>query len=743
MTAALLESALAAHRAGRLSEAESGYRRVLAADADSATAAGWLGTVMLQVGRPDQAAMFLSQATKREPQAAEWHNNLGHAELALGRSAGAGLAFRRAVTLNPVFASPWVALSGMDSRHASRRLRAALATGPDAGVLDRLGCALGAERSWARALRCHRRSIALSPGVAEALGNFGNRRLESGANDSAPWFRRGMAVAGELPALLLMIGTSAMRRRRFDEGRRWLLRAIDKRPGFAKALTNLGVGYMDRRLIDDAERCFRQALLSDAMAVEAHVGLAEVMLDRHRITDAAPPLRAALALEPSGSRTLGSLSRLAQMRGETMTAVAHYRRALAVDDGNPAAHSNLLTTLMADADVGPPQVLREHRAWDERHGAAARAVWRPHENPRDPERRLRVAYLSADFGRHPVGWLLTSALERHDRDRFEVVCYSDRQADDDLTGRMRRAADRWIPSVELDDIALADRVRADGIDVLVDLAGHTSGNRLLAVARRPAPVQVSWIGYFATTGMRAIDAVFTDSWEVPMGAERWYVETVVRLPSGRFAYLPPDYAPAAAPRPHRQRDFVAFGSFNQASKLNDTVVATWTRIVGAVPGSRLRLKAMAFGDRGAAAAVRARFLAAGLDPDRLELVPPSDHRTMLAEYADIDIALDPFPYTGCLSTLEALWMGVPVIALEGQLSIARQSAAILRRLGLAELVAGTEQSYEALARSLAGELRPRMAASPVCDGEAVARAAEVAFRSLWRRWCETGAARRD
>jgi predicted O-linked N-acetylglucosamine transferase (SPINDLY family) len=314
-----------------------------------------------------------------------------------------------------------------------------------------------------------------------------------------------------------------------------------------------------------------------------------------------------------------------------------------------------------------------------------------------------------------------------------------------MTARIRKASDHWIDIEAIDDRRLAERIGSDRIDVLIDLAGHTGRNRLRTFALKPAPLQISWIGYFSTTGLEAIDALFSDRWEVPEGAERWFAERVVRMDAGRFAYMPPDFAPEVTGPPAERSGRITFGSFNQLAKLNDQVVSAWSAVVNAVPRSRLKLKANGLGDRAVARTLRDRFRQAGLAADRLALEGPSTHAELLQAYGEIDIALDPFPYSGCITTLEALWMGVPVVALIGSAAVSRQSAAILERIGLGRLAAATASDYREAAQRLASEaaerralrfgLRERLRGSSLLDGRAVAGSAEAAIRSLWRTWC--------
>ncbi|HEX4095113.1 MAG TPA: hypothetical protein VHX64_00220, partial [Caulobacteraceae bacterium] len=381
-----------------------------------------------------------------------------------------------------------------------------------------------------------------------------------------------------------------------------------------------------------------------------------------------------------------------------------------------------------------------HRQWGLRQEARA-GVRQPHANRADPDRPLRIGYVSGDFCVHPVGYFLAQVLEAHDRSTVQAICYANGTRIDDMTRRLQAAASGWREIAGLDDAQAEALIRADGIDILVDLSGHTARNRLALAGRRPAPVQASWLGYVASTGLPAIDYLITDLDTVPMGSEALFTETLVRLPHGRFCYAPPA-APtptASAARP------ITFGSFNDLLKINDQVISTWAKVLQAAPGSQLRLKWSALDDAGVRERVLRAFAGHGIEAERIELSGHSPHAAMLAEYGEIDVALDPFPFCGGLTTCEAMWMGVPVVTWPGDRPASRQSLAMLKVLGLSELAASSEDDYVSIAAGLArdparlqalkGGLRERMSASPLCRGELFTPTLEAAFRGMWRRWC--------
>ena len=487
----------------------------------------------------------------------------------------------------------------------------------------------------------------------------------------------------------------------------------------------------------EAESAFRQALATQPEHVGARANLGRALKTLGRLDEAESECRRAIAIEPASADALGLLGNVLLSQGraeETMTA---HLQAVAADPRDAAVHSRALLCRQYQPDVTPQALLEAHRAWHELHTAAIEPM--PAVARRvDPAQPLRLGLVSEDFGFHPVGYFLVRLLENLDRSACETVCYHDRRTKDPLTHRLEAAAGTWRNTCGLAHEALAEQIRADRIDVLVDLGGHTS-TRLAMFARRPAPVQMAWIAYPGTTGLPAIDYLLADAWQVPPGDERYYVERVLRMPHGYVCYDPPADAPTPSPLPARKAGHVTFGCFNNPAKLNGRVVALWAEILRRVPGARLLLKFRGLDCPAVADRFRAAFRERGVDPKRIEPAGGSPRAQLLAAYSRVDLALDPFPYSGGLTTCEALWMGVPVVTAPGVTFAGRHSLAHLASAGMAEFVAPTPAEYVELAVRRAAdldrlaewraELRPRMAASPLCNGRQFA----YDFLSLLRR----------
>lgn len=667
-------------------------------------------------GRPDEALPVYEVLLRHLPAEPELRRLIGAACLDLGRREDAIGQLRVCLALAPGHA---MALSGLGSALRSlghvdvatvHMRRATVAEPGHTGLLTNLAFALvaiGAGIEAAAALgsvvRAGSGGAEIDAALAEALTQASDLHRQAGRRaDAVASVRRALTLAPSHAGAWRVLAASLVDG---AEPRTAALRAVRAAPDDSTARTVLGLVEMRQGLAMATERNLEVALALAPSSAEAHNNMGVALLaSRHP------------------ERALRSL-----------------RRAQAIRGGTGVVGSNDLLALNYHPGVGDDELAEAHRRWGMAALAAARRRSPPPCTPRG-QRRLRLGYVSPDFKRHPVGYLIAGLLENHDHARFAVHCYSDVTRPDDMTHRLKACADVWHDTAALSDGALGDLIEHEGIDILIDLAGHTAGNRLAVFAERPAPVQVSWLGYFHTTGLPTIAAVLTDAASVPPAMRRWFVEQVVPLRQGRFCYTPPRPCPPVAPPPLLTAGRPMFGSFNNVSKLSPGVLDLWGELLRRIPAAGLTLKWHTLAEEDARRAIRAAFDERGIDPARLRLLGPSDHWTMLEEYAGMDVALDPFPFNGCLTTLEALWMGVPVVTPEGARPVARQSLAILRRIGAEDLVAGSEEEYLRIAEQLItdpdGLARRRSAMralmeARICDGAAFAKEFEAALLALW------------
>jgi predicted O-linked N-acetylglucosamine transferase (SPINDLY family) len=455
-------------------------------------------------------------------------------------------------------------------------------------------------------------------------------------------------------------------------------------------------------------------------------------------------LAKAVELQPNDANARNNLATRILSSGRTVAAVAEIEKAVALDPNASAIHSNLLLARLYLPGVSAAEHLAQARIWNERHGIPRANRLTPATNARDPKRRLKIGYVSADFYRHPVGFFMNGPLANHDRTKFQIFCYSNGRPDA-YTEQLRHRGDIWRDTRRVQDDDLARTIRADRIDILVDLAGHTAANRLTTFALRPAPIQITGGGHTGTTGLDAIDYLITDPFETPDALAMHYSEKLIRMPYDYICYTPPDYAPTINEPPSAEQGYVTFCCFNNISKLNSRVAAAWADILKQLPGARLMIEARPLRHSGTADRLRAMFVAEGIDGERILIGGGAPHERFLDFYLQADIALDPFPYSGGLTTLEALWMGVPVVSLPGEGFASRHSLSHLSNIGLQELVASDTADYIRRAVDLAKDrerlaelrrtLRSRMAASPILDAVGYTRALETAYRDAWWTWC--------
>jgi protein O-GlcNAc transferase len=452
----------------------------------------------------------------------------------------------------------------------------------------------------------------------------------------------------------------------------------------------------------------------------------------------------AIRLRPDVASFHTNLAVALSSLGRTEEAVASNRRALSLRPENPRAHSNLLVALHHLSGVDRTELFAELLCWGRQHADHLDEGVSRWINDPDPGRRIRVGYVSGELYRHPVGYFLAPVLRLHDASAFEIYCYSNGLRTDGLTEQLRASSDSWRVIADESDGDVADQIRNDRIDILVDLSWHLGNNRLLVFARKPAPVQVSWIAACNTTGMHAMDYLIADASVWPED-DHASTEEIVRLPNVYECYAPPEAFPEASALPARTNGYVTFGNFNRVPKMTPDVVRLWSDILRRVTNSRLVLKASGFADAGVQARFRQLFEQHGIASERLTFLGPSPHDILMRCYGGIDIALDPFPYSGCTTTAEALWMGVPVITLAGDRFVSRTSASFLSTAGHDSLVTANPEEYADVAVDLAGDLsrlddlrqhlREDVQASPLGDAQQFTQHLESAYRQMWQQWC--------
>jgi len=547
------------------------------------------------------------------------------------------------------------------------------------------------------------------------------------------------------PRVLQGLGILRFRTGEPDEGERLLKSAIDLDPEYADAYFNLGMMLRNSCRFDEAESLYRKALELDPLHYKALSSLAFILTKKKRFQEANECCIQAIKINPRYSNAYENLGYIMGALGHLGESVRLHRKALSFRN-NEAAHSSLLFSLNALYGVSQPEIFSEAKIWGKKYLRSHIAV-KCHLNSPIKERRIRIGYVSGDFKYHPVGYHLKPVFAAHDSSVVEIYMYNTFPNTDELTVELSEYsyAYRDISSMSDDD---AERIiRDDNIDILVDLSGHTAFHRMHLFSRKPAPVQATWIGFFNTTGVPAIDYIISDPITIPIGQDDLFVEKVTRLPNCRFCYSPPTYAPEIASLAAQKLGYITFGSFNKIAKINAETIILWCKIMSSISGSRLILKATSLEDDSLKNELARQFENHGIPRNRIDFRSDTPHPEMLAEYGDVDIALDTYPFNGGATTCEALWMGVPVVTLEGEIPISRQSKAFLHTIGHPEWVASSVEDYIKIALNLASDLktlskirkklRMEMNDSPLCDGHSFAKDLEKLYRQMWCTWCDT------
>jgi len=511
-------------------------------------------------------------------------------------------------------------------------------------------------------------------------------------------------------------------------------------PNNAGVHYNLGITYRQLGRLDEAVEENARALALKPDFPEAENNLGILLRSLWRIDEGVEAFQRAVALKPDFAEAWNNLGVTMRNLGRMDDAVGCFERSIGLQPHNASLHSNYLHALHYQPGRDPVALKDEHRRWSERHADALEPLVPAHSNERTPGRRLRIGYVSACFREHCQSFFTVPLLSHHDHERFEIYCYSDTEHRDALTARLETFADAWRTVAGRSDGQVAQAVLDDRIDILVDLMLHTSGNRLLAFARRPAPIQVTWLGYPGSTGLSAVDYRFTDPWlDPPGGNDELYSERSFRLADSFWCYDPLAAVPAVDEPPSLRAGYVTFGCLNNFSKVNDPLLDVWARVLRAVPDSRLLLLA----PRGEARRRVMRRL--DVSQERVEFADFEPRQRYLETYRRIDLCLDTFPYNGHTTSLDAFWLGVPVVSLCGQTPVSRAGLSQASNLGLPGLVARDAGEYVRIAAEWAGDprrlaairstMRARMEKSPLMDGRLFARNVENAYRTLWHEWC--------
>ncbi len=718
---ALFISAVRYHEKTQFQEAEEIYTQLLRLNPAHTDSLHMLGVLKHQTSRFDEAQDLITKAVALNPGKAEYRYSLGNLFTDTGRIDEAISAYQQAITLKP--------------DHAESH--------------SKLGVALYSKGGKADALLSIKRAIEINPDSVDANFDMGTTLYKMQRYEEAIAFlQEAVRIKPDFPQAHYNLGTALKNNLKYTDAIKHLQKALQLMPDNADTLNNLGLTLMDIGEYNDCVLCLRRASALNPTSADIAYNLGQGLDKQHCISEAISCYQKAITLKPDFSNAYNNMANLLKDQGHLTEALACYYKALELKPENaPGTHSNILFTIQYTEPIDPDMIYGQHQRWAKIYASPLKTLIPHHTNDRNPDRKLKIGYVSPDFRVHSVAYYIEPIIESHDREGFEIFCYSNLDKPDNKTIDFKSLADHWRDITKMTDHEAAGLIQQDCIDILVDLSGHTGNNRLTLFARKPAPIQITYLGYPSTTGLDTIDYRISDTWTDPPGrTDHLHTEKIIRLPHGFLCYKPPTGCPDVRDLPASASGFITFGCFNNSSKISNKTIGIWSEILHLVPDSRLILKATALSDAPTKNYVLGLFEQKGICADRIMLfgniLLKEDHLDL---YNSVDIGLDTFPYNGTTTTCEALWMGVPVIALKGDIHISRVSYSILSNIGLDELVAESSDEYVKKAVNLAGNiekitslrknLRTIMKNSFLMDKANFTITLEKEFRAMWQRWC--------
>jgi protein O-GlcNAc transferase len=784
-----VEIALEQHQAGNLARAEALYMEILRQDPGNVDAIHLLGVLALQGKAPESAVQLISAALRKTPDVPIFHYNLAEAYDALGKKQEALEEYTRAAELDPEYVAALNNRANLlnEARRfdeAEASCRSALAVDPkDPAVLNNFANALRGQRKIPEAIESYRAAIKERPAFLAAMSNLaGCLCLLGCADEGIALFKEVIQLNPALADSHNNLGAALIGVKRFEEAGQYFQGAIDLNPKHFQALNNLGAVLRTLARPHEALPFLRDAVELSSDSAEARSNLAAclketgqhaealehidkvvelrpeaapahflrgvILRDLTRYDEGIEALEKTLQLEPNHAGTLAALGYAYQERGQLEESMKILKRSIEINP-DPGNHSNVLLVSNYHPGYSPKDLFEAHKGWAALHETPLRENWPVHKNDRSPDRKLRVGYVSPDFRNHSVSFFLGPILEHHDHSQFEIYGYAHLAGTDMQTWRVRSLIDQWREISGLQPDEVARQILSDEIDILVEVAGHTANNALQVFARKPAPVQINMIGFPSTTGLSAIDYRITDALCDPPGrTDEFNTEELIRMPRIFWCYEPPDQHPDIGPLPAMETGTVTFVSTNNLTKITPDVQKMWASVLKEIPRSRLIIQTNATASMHTQKAITSVFARQDVSADRLIFRKATDMQTYLRLMERSDMALDPFPFNGGTTTCHSLWMGAPVITLAGDRHASRMGLSMMTAIGLPEFVAYTPQDYVRIAVEFANDLprlqeiragmRDRLKSSPLLDAAGYTRELEAKFRTVWKKWCDSG-----
>ncbi|MBF0195344.1 MAG: tetratricopeptide repeat protein [Magnetococcales bacterium] len=744
-----------------------------------------LGTSLFQLGRAHEVINAQTKAIELQPNYAEAYGSLGDAYKVLGQLDEAVIHLKKAISIKPDFADAYYNLGVTQQEQnkldeAVSSYQKAISINPyDIDAFNNLGIVLKKQGKLDEAVNCYQKTIALNPGLAAAYSNLGIAQKEQGKQvEAVKSFKKALAIKpeyadahnnlgvtfkeqGKLEEAVLSykkaltikpdyieaycnLGNALKVQGKLEEAVISYKKAIEIKPEYTEAHNNLGIVQQEQGKLEEAVKSYKKALEIKPEYVEAHCNLGTALKAQGKLEEAVISYHKALTINPDYAEAHYNVGKAYLEQGKHEKAVSSYQKAIAIKPDHLAAHNNLIycTDLISDVKTNLFQVVRQN--WNRQFAEHLQTSWQPFINRPDANKKLRIGYVGAFFRNHSAAHMFGPVILNHDLNKFEIYCYAGNKNEDNMTAKLKNKSTKWLQTCKLSDVELGEQIRYDGIDILVDLAGHMYGSRLLTYALKPAPIQVTAWGYPFGCGIKAIDYIFADPISIPQSDRHLYTEQVVDLPCVAHFNLDIPF-PDIKSSPVSKNGYITFGAFNRIEKYTLDVYKLWSKLLLNIPSAKLLIKDTNLSHSNKISEIEEIFHAQGIPVKRLIFMGNTDHFEHLKAHDLIDIMLDPYPQTGGMTVLNSLRMGVPVLTCENKTRL-RTSASLLHILGLDEWRAVNEDDYIDRAirlakdtktlKALRQQLRKRFDESVIGNSTLYTASVEASYRHIWQKWCE-------
>ena len=778
----LFSQALNFHQNGKFENAIDLYRQILNYDINHADSIHYLGIALYQQNKKETGLKYIEESIQINPESPQYyinyglfilqekqfdkayeifnkaysinktipeiHFNLGVVSCKLSKNNEAIIHFKNALNIKPDYAE---ALTNLGSTYLTTgnikesiiSLKQSMKIKPDlAQTYNTLGNAYKTKGNNNKAIDNYKKAIYYKPDYYEAYNNLSHMYLTNGDNKEAQYYcNKALEIKSDYPHGHLNAGVLQLRFRNYSKSEYHLKKAVSLKDNFAEAYFNLGVLYYNQDKHDLSFDAYKKAIAINPSYKDAYINTAKIMYDKDMYEQAAKLYVEVLKLNPKCQVALSNIAGIFLKQGDIKSSIYYYKKALSIKPDMAALHSNYLFCINYDHEISSEKLFIEHIEYGKIHNKLTENNIKYYNNFVS-NKRLKVGYVSSDFSDHPVAYFIEPVLKNHNKSIIEPICYSNVSKPDNITNIIKSHCSKFIDIYGINSEKVSNIIRNDNIDILVDLAGHTRGNSLTVFAHKPAPIQISYLGYPNTTGLKAIDYRLVDNITDP-DQDELYTEKLIRFQNCFLCFSPCYKYPDIKPLPCLNNGYITFGSFNNISKINIEVIRVWSEILKRTTNSKILLKSKAFNDSQIRKRYENFFKKFNINKERIilkgSIISPYEH---LNYYNNLDIALDTFPYNGTTTTCEALWMSVPVITIKGNRHASRVGTSLLTYSGFKELIAYDIEDYIKMAVNIStnmeklifyrNNIRNKMLSSKLCNAEDFTNEIELIYQSIWK-----------